>query len=375
MEKIRVALIGYGGMGRKYVEMIINNKVENMVLTGIVIRNNEALEHFKQFNYEAAVYKDADEMFEHSEDYDAVIIVTPHKTHEAIAIETFKLGKAVMCDKPAGEKISSANAMAKAAKDNSCIYGMIFHQRLYPKYNKIKELLDSGELGKLSRIMLVNSRYFRTEHYHKSGSWRSSFAGEGGGALINQGAHILDIWQWLFGMPNKIYADIPFGKYNNFKVDDEATIQMRYEDGLTATFMLTTGEAIWQERLEIIGTKGKILLEDDTLHIYRYSQDSTEYMKTALTNSRENLSYTEEIIQFEKAKEPYEEMLFNFAKAVIENDNSILIAPGKDAVNQLMLTNGAYYSAWIDKVIKLPVDEAEYDFMLAKAIEEEARYQ
>ena len=377
MAIIKTALIGFGGMGRKYVEMIMAGKVANMSLVGVVARHDGARAHLASLveKYpnapKVAVYESEDAMFENASDYDAVIIVTPHKTHESIALRAFKLKKHVMCDKPAGATIGEAMRMSEASKQADCIYGMIFHQRLYPKYNKIKELLNNGEFGKLSRIMLVNSRYFRTKHYHDSGSWRSSFSGEGGGALINQGAHILDIWQWLFGMPKTVYADIPFGKYNDFEVDDEATIMMRYADDLTAVFMLTTGEAIWQERLEITGTKGKILLEDDKLCIYRYSVDSNEYIKNADTNSREGLSYEEEVIQFEKAIEPYEPMLYNFAEAVINNDPTHLIAPGSEAVNQLMLTNAAYYSAWLGENVELPIDENKYDRLLKEACQRE----
>ena len=139
---------------------------------------------------------------------------------------------------------------------------MMFHQRRYKKYMQLKKLLDDGVLGEIKRVQLENSRYFRTWMYHRSGSWRSSWAGEGGGALLNQGQHILDIWQWLFGMPTSIYAVIPYGKYNDFMVDDEATLLMEYPQQRTATFILSTGEGSYTERLEIVGTKGTALLED-----------------------------------------------------------------------------------------------------------------
>ncbi|MBQ4282942.1 MAG: Gfo/Idh/MocA family oxidoreductase [Lachnospira sp.] len=369
-EKIRVALVGVGVMGSKYADMIVSGEVKNMSLTGIVARKPEAREWANGListdGLKPTVYSDIDDMFANSDDYDAVIIVTPHKTHEEIAVRAFELGKHVLCDKPAGASVSQAERMTAAAKEHDKVYGMIFHQHRYPKYMHIKNALDNGELGELKRIMVVNSRYFRTAHYHKSGSWRSSWNGEGGGALINQGAHILDMWQWLFGMPQKLYADIPFGKYNDFKVDDEATVQMRYANGATGVFMLTTGEAVWQERLEIVGTKARMLLEDDTLHIYKYSMDSTEYIATQNVNSRENLSVEEEIIDFGKAKEPYVEMLENFADAVITGDKSILISPGEKAVNQLMLTNAAYYSAWKGVPVELPLDAAEYDEAFSK---------
>lgn len=368
---VRVALIGVGVMGKKYGEMICAKEVPNMKLTAVVCRKESAREWGKGLAGNPEVFASADELFAHSDLYDAVLIVTPHKTHPLLAEQAFALGKHVLCDKPAGVSIKQAQKMSTDAKDADKIYGMIFHQRLYPKYCKIKELLESGELGTLNRIILVNSRYFRTAYYHKSGSWRSSWNGEGGGALINQGQHILDIWQWMFGMPLTLYADIPFGKYNDFLVDDEATIQMHYPDNLTAVFMLTTGEAVWQERLEITGSRGKILLEDDTLHIWHYSEDSLQYMKKAQTNSRESLAVKEEVIQFEKAREPYREMLSNFAEAVLKNDRSILAADGEDAVNPLMLTNAAYYSAWKNEVVKLPLDGEVYERELETKCKEE----
>lgn len=365
MDKIRVALVGVGVMGSKYAAMIMSGEVKNMVLAGVVARNPKAREWAASLvNAEGVrpnIYVDVDNMFAHSQDFDAVIIATPHKTHEEIAVRAFELGKHVLCDKPAGATIGQAQNMTAASKKHDRVYSMIFHQHRYPKYLYIKQALDKGELGDLKRMLMVNSRYLRTAHYHQSGSWRSSWNGEGGGALINQGAHILDMWQWLFGMPQKLYAEIPFGKYNDFKVDDEATISMGYETGATGVFMLTTGEAVWQERLEIVGTKGRMLLEDDTLHIYGYSKDSTEYIATEKVNSRENLTITEEVITFDKVKEPYVEMLENFAEAVLTGDSSILIAPGEDAVNQLMLTNGAYYSAWKGMPVWLPLDAEVYE--------------
>ena len=261
--------------------------------------------------------------------------------------------------------------MTFAAKKYNRIYALIFHQRAYAKYRYIKQMLSCGQLGELKRAMVVNSRYFRTAHYHNSGSWRSSWKGEGGGALINQGAHILDMWHWLLGMPQKLYAQIPFGKYNDFDVDDEAAISMQYKDGMTGMFILTTGEAVPQERFEIVGTKGRILLENDTLHIYRYSKDSQEYIATEKVNSGDNMNIVEEVISFEKGKEPYVEVLENFAEAVLTENASMLIAPGEDGGYQLMLTNGAYYSAWKGMPVELPLDTGEYEKVFQEVCETE----
>lgn len=360
---MRTALIGVGVMGKKYAEMICDGNVKNTELTAVVCRNDKAKQWAASLKGKPVVFPDADSLFENSGLYDCVIIATPHKTHRELAEKAFALGKHVMCDKPAGVSVTDAAAMTKAAESSGKVYGLMFHQRMYPKYKEIKNILDSGKLGKLRRIMMVNSRYLRTSHYHNSGSWRSSWTGEGGGALINQGQHILDIWQWLFGMPEKIYADIPFGKYNDFLVDDEATIHMRYSDKLTAVFMLSTGEAVWQERLEITGTKGKILLEDDLLKI-SYFDDIEEYIAASQATSREELNMTQEEIQFEKAEEPYIPMLENFEQAV--NNGKELTAPGSSGINAIMLTNAAYYSAWTGKPVELPLDGNAYDTELKK---------
>ena len=240
---------------------------------------------------------------------------------------------------------------------------------MYPKYERIHELLESGTLGQIRRILMENSRYYRTWHYHKSGSWRSSWRGEGGGALLNQGQHLLDIWQWLFGMPESLYALIPYGKYNDFSVDDEATIVMKYPDKKTAVFILTTGEGTWTERLEIVGSKGTLLLEDSHLTLHLYDRDLEEYKRTASCNSREELKerVTEET--FPQDEEPYEEMLADFAQAVLEKRP--VRVNGLEGLNSLELTNAAYLSAWMGAPVSLPIDEVQYERELEKRIREE----
>ena len=263
-----------------------------------------------------------------------------------------------------------ALAMQKAASESGRIYGMIFHQRLYPKYIRIKQMIDNGELGDIKRVCLINSRYLRTSYYHKSGSWRSSFAGEGGGALINQGQHILDMYQYLFGMPQKLFAAIPFGKYNDFIVDDEATIVMEYDNGKTGTFILSTGEACHEERLEIIGTKARILLEDDTLTITKH-RDVCEYIKNEEVNSRQNMTFAEETIQFEKASEPYAQLFENFANAVLKGDESYLTVKGSEGINSLMLCASAYYSACKGIKVELPLEASAYKELMDELIKKE----
>lgn len=361
---MKIALIGTGGMGKKYAVMLGNQ------LSAVVCRSEESKRWAADtLSSDVKRYDSAEEMYRNPDEYDAVLIVTPHKTHPELAIKAFELGKHVFCDKPAGVSVLQAHQMNDAAEKSGKIYAMMFHQRLYKKYIRIKQMLDEQYLGEIKRVMLVNSRYYRTMHYHKSGKWRSSWEGEGGGALINQGQHILDIWQWLFGMPDSLYANIPFGKYNDFMVDDEVTLVMSYPNKMSAVLMLTTGEAIHEERIEIVGTRGSILMEDDTLTIIRYSEDSMEYGKTATVNSRDHLTYTRTVELFDKMEEPYGQMFENFFAAV--QGNETLIAPGKDGLEVLKITNAAYLSAWENKPVKLPIEEIDYELQLQAHINKE----
>lgn len=291
------------------------------------------------------------------------------KTHPALVMQAFAHGKHVLCDKPSANALAPALEMNRAAEKSGLVFAMMFHQRRYKKYMRLKKLLDDGALGEIKRVQLENSRYFRTWMYHRSGSWRSSWAGEGGGALLNQGQHILDIWQWLFGMPTSIYAVIPYGKYNDFMVDDEATLLMEYPQQRTATFILSTGEGSYTERLEIVGTKGTALLEEDTLTLHTYTPDTETYRRTADCTERQQLTETTVTEQFAPQAEPYPEMLANFADAILHG--TPLTAPGVEGVRALELTDAAYLSAWLGKKLTLPLDADRFEQELQKHIQEE----
>lgn len=372
MDIVRIALIGTGSMGKKYAMMIDQGKIRNMMLTAVCCRSRENQQWTEEnLHKEAAVYESAEEMYRDSTQFDAVMIVTPHKTHPQLAIQAFEHGKHVFCDKPSGISVLQCRRMNEAAGQYGKKFAIMFHQRLYEKYAKIKSILECGELGRVRRVLLENSRYFRTNQYHRSADWRSSWNGEGGGALINQGQHILDIWQWLFGMPESVYAEIPFGKYNDFQVDDEAVIMMNYPKKMTAVFILTTGEGTWTDRLEIIGTKGRLQLDHDTLHHFTYNMDIEEYGKTACCNAREELKEEYRKEEFPGGEEPYAAMLENFAAAVISD--TPMIAEGTEGIRAIELTNAAYLSAWLGKRITIPVAAELYEQELQKKMDGEER--
>lgn len=367
---VRCAIIGIGAMGKTYAQMIGSGGIDGLTLTAVVCRSEENARWARE-NLPAtvAIYGSEDELYGHADSFDAVIIVTPHKSHPAIAVRALNAGKHVLCDKPAGVTVADAQAINEAASRSGKVYAMMCQQRTYPQYKKVKKLLNEHSIGHITRVMMENTLSFRTQFYHKSGSWRSSWSGEGGGALINQGYHLLDMWQYLFGLPQSVYAHIPFGKYNDFKVDDEATIIMEYPDKVTGTFILSTGEGSATERLEIVGTKGRILVEGNKVAITYFDCDTRDYAKTAQVTSRQELKERTERCICDVSTSSHADMLRNFAEAVLCNKE--LIAPGHEGAMTLSLINGAYLSAWTGKKISLPIDGGEYVAILRETEEKE----
>jgi len=362
---VRIAIIGTGGMGKQYVKMIQENRIPYMMLTAAVARSEPNQKFVRDTcGNDVYIFGSEDELYESSELFDAVLIATPHRFHPAMGLRALKNGKHVLLEKPIGVSVADCKELIAVAAESGLKFSVIFHQRAYPKYQAIKELLEKEELGTIYRIMLENTRYFRTSHYHHSSSWRSSWSREGGGALINQGQHILDMWQWLFGMPESVRAEIAFGKYNDFAVDDEATLYFRYPGNKTGIFFLTTGEGNYVERLEISGSKGSLLLEDDTMTVHVYEPDLETYRKNASVNSREELKETVIKNEFPLKGETHHVILENFARAVECGDP--LLVEGQDAMHALELTNAAYLSAWKDETIVFPLDGISYQRELEK---------
>lgn len=360
---VRCAILGIGAMGKKYAQMIAGGAIDGLTLAAVCCRSAEnAAWAAAHLGPAVPVYPDEDTLYQHADRFDAVLVVTPHRLHPSMTIRAFQAGKHVLCDKPAGVCADDAQAMNEAAGRAGRVYAMMCHQRVYPQHLKLKQLLDAQAIGPLVRVSLISSRYFRTRAYHRSGSWRSSWAGEGGGLLINQAYHLLDLWQYLFGMPTALYAAIPFGKYNDFAVDDEATLVMEYPGKMTGTFVVSTGEGSQTDRLEVVGTRGRLLLEPGRLTLTQLDCDARDYARSAPVTSRQQLHETSQVYPFGNEGPVYETMLQNFADAI--RFGAPLVAPGQDGVRTLELINAAYLSAWQAERVTLPIDPAQYRALL-----------
>ena len=189
---------------------------------------------------------------------DAVLIATPHYLHPTIAIDGFAAGLHVLTEKPAGVYTNQVQMMNDAAKASDRVFGIMYNQRTNPQFQKIREIIKSGRLGECKRLIWIITNWYRTQAYYDSGTWRATWAGEGGGVLINQCPHNLDLWQWMFGMPTRVRATCHYGKWHNIEVEDEVTAYAEYANGASAVFITTTGEAPGTNRLEVTGDRGKV---------------------------------------------------------------------------------------------------------------------
>ena len=291
-----------------------------------------------------------------------VLIAVPHPLHADIAIRVFAAGKHVLVEKPMDITLSRGEALAKAAKESGKIFGIMFNQRTGNLFQKAKQIVESGALGQLKRSVWIITNWYRTQAYYDSGAWRATWAGEGGGVLMNQCPHQLDLWQWICGMPEQITAFCDEGKYHHIEVEDNATIVAKFPGGADGLFVTSTGEAPGTNRLEISGSLGKLVLEEGKLKWWRLLEDERQVTAgSELSNTKIPFEY-EEFLQ--EKNNGHRDILQNFANALRFGEK--LIAPGCDGLHQLAIQNAAYLSAWKGMPVILPFDEAEYDALLAK---------
>lgn len=363
MNQVRIAVIGYGGMGRKYVEMITGGEIQGMTLSGVCCRNQAGQKELRSRYPAVSVYRDVEEALARKAEFDAVLIATPHPSHVEIGKAAAAAGRHLLVDKPAGVSTKEVKELVAAAEAEGVSLAMIFPVRNNPAYRKARELLAEGALGQLQRVVWVSNKWYRSPAYHASAKWRSSWKGEGGGLLINQCQHDLDIWQWLFGMPDSVLAVLDYGKYNDFQVDDSADIQFYYKNGLHGTYIAASAEAPGVNRLEIWGTKGRLCIEDGS----RIALDEN------VTDIREFAENNKEIYgvpEHRLGEIPLEENKGGIYRPIFDNFTAHLLraAPlnidGNDGLNTIMLTNGAYLSSWLGRRIDYPIDDALYVSLL-----------
>ena len=252
--------------------------------------------------------------------------------------------------------------MNEEAQRSGKVFGIMFNQRTNPLFARAREIVQSGALGEPKRLVWIVTNWYRTQAYYDSGDWRATWTGEGGGVLLNQAPHNLDLWQWIFGMPKRIRAFCTVGKYHEINVEDDVTIYAEYENGASAVFITTTGEAPGTNRLEISGDRGKLVLENKNLRWWKLAEPERTFCFTAKEGFYK--PQTEISDYREEAPEGHVAILKNFADAVLYG--TPLIAPGFEGINELSISNAAYLSAWTDTWAELPVDSEKFEALLWK---------
>lgn len=372
MEAVRAVVIGFGGMGSKYAHMLYNSQVEGMTLAGICCRNEKGQKIIKEYFKGAALYQNVEEMFSNKDQFDAVIIVTPHDTHVEIAIQAARAGKHILMDKPAGVCTKEVKKLLKETDQGGVELGLIFNTRRKGAFQTAKRFLEEEGLGKITRAVWLCNTWYRSRAYHNSAHWRSTWKGEHGGLLINQCQHYLDVWQWLLGMPDSVYASIDYGKYNDFSVDDSFDLQFCYHNGMRGTFISASGESPGVNRLEIWGTRGRLTIENGERLFFDENEITTEEFNRINEEiygiPRHQLR---ELETEDHEGEEYSLLFGQFARHLLSGEK--MDADGKDGLNTLILANGAYLSSWLDKKVSFPIDDDLYARLLTEKAKEDEK--
>lgn len=343
MEQVRVGIIGIGNMGSAHAANIEAKKVPGMTL-GALCDVAAARREFLAEKYpDTPIFENADELI-NSGLIDAVIVSTPHYDHAKIAIAAFDKGLHVLVEKPAGVYTAQVMEMNEKAKESGKVFGIMYNQRTNPVFQKLRELIQNGSLGHIKRATWIITDWYRPQYYHDSCTWRSTWKTEGGGALINQNPHQLDLWQWFFGMPSKIMSHVSFGKYYDIEVEDDVTAFMEYDNGMTGVYITSTGEAPGINHLEISCDMGMVVVENNTITFKRNVVSEREFNKTndQIFGCPENWKC--EVPADKSGGEQHVGILKDFVRAVIKG--TPLLAPGVEGINGLTISNAIHYSAW-----------------------------
>lgn len=362
---VRIGVIGAGNMGTVHSRALNDGDVPGARLAAVADIDPKRLE-WAQENLDGAVarFATAEEMMD-SGQVDAVTIATPHYDHPPLTQQALAKGLHVLCEKPAGVYTKHVREMNEAAAKSDKVFAIMFNQRTEPVHRKVKEMVAGGEIGEIRRVNYIITTWLRTQNYYNSGGWRASWAGEGGGVLLNQCPHNLDLWQWICGMPERIRAFCEFGKYHDIEVEDDVTAFAQYPNGATGVFVTTTGEAPGCSRLEIVGDKGTLLLQNGKLSLTKLNDSVTRIINEETGFASVSTETVEVPVEPIEAGQ-HVLVMRRFVDAI--NGKGELVADGAEGINSLSLSNAMLLSAWTDDWVDMPVDEDRFYKELGKRI-------
>lgn len=358
-KKIKAGIIGLGSMGAGHYTRL--KSLPEFDIVGLSDSNPEALKRYSEPGY-ATGY----ELIEKS-GAEAVVIATPHFDHVPLAVAALKKGLHVLVEKPVAVEVKEARRLMAAHKDKSRVVAVMFNCRTSPVYQKMRQMVTSGELGDIQRVSMVVTHWFRPESYFKSAGWRATWGGEGGGALLNQAPHSLDLLQWIAGMPSRVTALVGLGKRHDIEVEDEVSAILEYSSGATGVFVTATGEAPGVNRIEIAGDRGLLVYDNGTLSFIRNEQGTREYSRTTTERFGRSSVWNVTIpVKDNSFDEQHLSIHKNFRDAILTG--APLVAPLEDGVASLELANAMLLSGFTGKSVSLPLNAEAYSKELKKRI-------
>ncbi len=358
---LKLGIIGVGNMGSGHAGNIGKGLCPDIQITAVADRRASRRAWAAENIPGAQIFVEGSDLIA-SGACEAVLIATPHYQHPTLAIEAFQHGLHVMCEKPSGVYTLQVREMiAEADKHPELVFGMMFNQRTNCTYRKMKQMIVDGEIGEIKRMSWLITDWYRTQFYYDSGAWRGTWAGEGGGVLLNQCPHQLDLLQWLCGLPAKVFAVTHEGKWHDVEVEDDVTAYLEFPGGATGVFVTTTGDAPGTNRLEISGTKGKLVCDEHGLIFQKLAADEREWMFSCPEGFKKP---DWETIQLETDGEnPQHVGVLNAFAAAIDH-GAPLVADGREGIHGLMLSNAIHLSGWTGEMVELPIDEKKFYDML-----------
>ena len=363
MDTVRMGIIGVGNMGTGHAKYILDGAVKNCKLTAVCDLVEAKIKNITDQNPDVIGYKDYKEMI-NSGKVDAVIVATEHYVHPEICIYAFEHRLHVISEKPVGVYCNQVLKMNDAAKKSGKVFSSMFCVRTNPMFAKVRELVQSGEIGAIKRVNWIATDWYRPQFYHDSAKWRSSWKGEGGGVLVNQSPHNLDMIQWIFGMPESVTSFVSYGKYYNIEVEDEATAYLKYKD-FSCLYIASTGEAPGTNRIEIAGDNGRIVVENGKILFNKNEMSEREFNRIN-KSLMPVLSHTDIDVPFGECGNIHASITQNFVNAILNGEE--LIAPGLNGLNEVTLSNAIHLSSWTNETVTLPMDNDKFEKLLSQKI-------
>ena len=360
--KTAVGVCGVGAIGSAHASALYGGKIAGAYLAALCDTDPERRKKCAEQFPEVPIFSSHEELLA-SGLCTVLMVATPHYAHVPIAMDAMNCGVHVLSEKPVAVEVSVARRAVALAKERGVHYGVMFNQRTSAVYRKAKELISSGALGELRRAVFIATAWYRTQYYYDNGGWRATWNGEGGGVLLNQAPHNLDMLQWLMGMPVSVYSDCGISLWHDIEVEDDAVITGRYANGAAMVFVTTTGDMPGTARLEITGSKGKLLVENGRLKIFINTVDERDVRNSAKVSFYRADGSWQDITPEKDVRDGHEIVLANFV-AVVDGREERLVCPAEEALNSLELSNAAYLSSHKGASVPLPCDSAEFDAMI-----------